>query len=59
MKKTLPLKNMLEEKGEEFSTLFVKVMNLHLGIQVSGKPLSDKDRMGRISQWIKESITKD
>jgi hypothetical protein len=59
VKKELPLKTMLQDKGDDFSTLFIKVMNLHLGIQVSGKPLSDKDRMGRIAQWIKESITKD
>jgi len=56
MKPGLPLKEMLEEKGERFETLFVKVMNLHMGTPVGGRALSEKDRLARIGQAIRESF---
>lgn len=54
-----PLKTMLAEKSKEFAELFRKVMNLHLGMNIIGKPLSDKDREGRVQQAIKDSLPED
>jgi hypothetical protein len=56
MKLPFPLKTMLAEKNKEFAELFRKVMNLHLGMNIVGKPVSDKDREGRVQQAIKDSL---
>lgn len=53
-KKTIfPLDSMLSHKGENFSSMFVKTMNLYLS-NIPGKELSDKDKMGRIRKLIEE-----
>lgn len=53
-KKTIfPLDAMLKHKGENFSLMFVKTMNLYLS-NMLGKELSDKEKMGRIRKMIEE-----
>jgi len=57
MSKTLPLNNMLSEKGDAFRLLFVKTMNLYLGSQV-GTPVADKDKAARVRQQIEDIVKK-
>lgn len=52
-KTTFPLDAMLKHKGEDFSALFVKTMNLYLST-TPGQPLSDKDKLGRIRKMIED-----
>jgi hypothetical protein len=56
MDQELPLKKMLLAKKKDFAELFRKVVNLHIGTNVIGKPLSDKDRFARVQQAIRESV---
>ena len=58
MSKGLPLDKMLSEKGDEFSSLFVKTMNLYLASHV-GSPMADKDKAARVRQQIEDIVKKD